>query len=471
VSSNRFIDRRGLETGRHEVGMSFRNNTFVVLLPLHPQTKEHVRIELDALGDDITARNTMPLIPFADMVTLESARILVLPANADSPVDRMMLSTVFDGTLDDHLRELTTVGHAGLDQLFRRCEGYPAGATPEQLKAYLVAHRIQRRAFHIGSVGSTISEVREEARLRDALQDFIDERRRAGAWRTASVERIRSEIGQFVRSRPDLPQALRPPPTLAWRLAKFANLLGVFATLFLPFVLAGAVFQFAVFGTEWAWVGVPVWSVLFLAVTVGILTLILRRHERAEQARFRPVTWDNVDVNPLTDREDLLGQNQISLFLPVKVGWFRAFSMRFSLWAAHALSCHYWNKGKLVGVDTIHFARFFLIDGEKRMVFLSHYDGSWDRYLTDFLTVGAFAVIPIWANLEGCPPTRYQINPTPRFPEYFLPFIRQYQVVTQAWYVAYPDLSLTNVLRNAQIREGLFTPLTLAEAREWLALL
>ena len=102
------------------------------------------------------------------------------------------------------------------------------------------------------------------------------------------------------------------------------------------------------------------------------------------------------------------------------------------------------------------------------MFFLSDYDGSWDRYLTDFLTRGGRAVIPIWANCRGCPKTRWMFGITDGFARRFLALTRSYQASAQLWYSACSDLSVSNMVNNAHLREGLFVEsMTEAEARTW----
>jgi hypothetical protein len=110
----------------------------------------------------------------------------------------------------------------------------------------------------------------------------------------------------------------------------------------------------------------------------------------------------------------------------------------------------------------------YLLFGGRYMLFLSDYDGSWRRYLGDFLTVGSFAVIPIWAHLKGCPKTRFLYWTTPDFGRRFLRFTRTYQLPTQFWYSAYKALTMDDVLRAARVREGLFTARSDREIREWL---
>ena len=40
--------------------------------------------------------------------------------------------------------------------------------------------------------------------------------------------------------------------------------------------------------------------------------------------------------------------------------------------------------GSLIGVSTIHFVRWVLIDDGRRLMMVSDYDGSWESYIDEF---------------------------------------------------------------------------------------
>ena len=100
-------------------------------------------------------------------------------------------------------------------------------------------------------------------------------------------------------------------------------------------------------------------------------------------------------------------QNQISLVVDVKSSRARRVIITTVLWLVDAVSRQWYTRGRLAGIDTIHFARLFLLKGKRRMLFMSDYDGSWSRYLFDFTGPGSLAVVPIWSSLRGCPKARF----------------------------------------------------------------
>ena len=118
------------------------------------------------------------------------------------------------------------------------------------------------------------------------------------------------------------------------------------------------------------------------------------------------VRQDDAKVKALEEAEDLTPQNQFTMVAPVRDSAARRLLLRGTLFLSDEFSKHFSTSGRLVGVETIHFARIHQIDQGRRFLFMSDFDGGWNRYLFDFLTTGAFAVVPNWTNLLGCPKTQ-----------------------------------------------------------------
>ena len=118
------------------------------------------------------------------------------------------------------------------------------------------------------------------------------------------------------------------------------------------------------------------------------------------------------------------------------------------------------NQGSLSGITSIHFARWVVIDGGKKLLFLSNYDGSWENYLDDFIDLASIGLTAIWSNTVGFPRSYFLVGGGARGRECCSRHsIRQSQVPSLVWYSAYPDLSVQNIQTNAAIREGLFAPM------------
>ena len=216
------------------------------------------------------------------------------------------------------------------------------------------------------------------------------------------------------------------------------------------------------------------WHLLWLIPAISILLvvlylLIVRVYEITEgDLVIRPKPGQ---VAEFVEEEDFGIQNQFTMVTAIRDSFFRRLNIRLVLWLANGMSKHWYRRGRLVGIDTIHFARFHLMDGGRRMLFMSDFDGGWERYLFDFLAVGSLAVVPIWTNLHGCPKTRFLRFPTRGFGQRFLSFTRAKQRHTYVWYSAVDHLTVSEIKRNAQIRAGLYGRRSRAGIEKWLKLI
>jgi len=93
-------------------------------------------------------------------------------------------------------------------------------------------------------------------------------------------------------------------------------------------------------------------------------------------------------------------------------------------------------------VGTLHDMRFVFFDNDTKLLFATAYDGDWDTYIDDFVTL-----IPDYLDLmdscwEGWPGIR-----SPQAKDY----IANHQIAADGWYVAYPDLTVAEIGRLVKI--------------------
>ena len=100
-------------------------------------------------------------------------------------------------------------------------------------------------------------------------------------------------------------------------------------------------------------------------------------------------------------------QNHFASVAPVKPGWFRWIVLKTVLKLIHVLAAVVSNQGSLSGITSIHFARWVVVDGGKKLLFLSNYDGSWENYLDDFIDQTSEGLTAIWSNTVGFPQTSF----------------------------------------------------------------
>jgi hypothetical protein len=130
---------------------------------------------------------------------------------------------------------------------------------------------------------------------------------------------------------------------------------------------------------------------------------------------------------------------------------------------------HLFTKDSLAGVKTIHFARWIPLDGGRRVVFASNFDGSVESYNNDFIDIVSWGLNLVFSNGHGYPRTRWLVLEGATREQEFKDYLRRHQIPTPVWYSAYPELTAANVARNSRLRSGLRGRMTEGEAQKWLA--
>lgn len=424
----------------HQVGL----NVVCPLLPGH----------LEPLGALLAEMGRRPAdnehVPFGRMPGVHFARLLVLGETEDlrgRPIPaQLLLMADLDGPLEAGLSELVEVAGSGLDAVLGHCQDYPAKATPASRVAFLRARSVASHAFYVNTVGRTARHVQEEARLREAIEGFLDG---SADWVDSDPVQVRAAAQGFVRRQPEL----------AWATAPAAGHgLG-------------------------RWLRQAVWLVLIpllaLAVTLALLPLallavlafvvVLRVHEvRDPVSTDRPSPEHERELAAIEDRGP---QNQFSAVGFVKPGLFRRLTARAVLFLTDYGARHLFNHANLAGVKTIHFARWVPLDGGRRIIFASSYDGSLESYMDDFIDKVWWGLNATFSSGAGYPRTDFLLFRGSRDEQAFKDYLRVHQVPTQVWYSAYERLTCLNVENNACARAGLHGRMDAAAAARWLALL
>jgi hypothetical protein len=98
------------------------------------------------------------------------------------------------------------------------------------------------------------------------------------------------------------------------------------------------------------------------------------------------------------------------------------------------------NKGDMVG--SLHDMRFVFFDNDTRMIFATSFDGDWDAYIDDFVTKIPDYLDIIDSAWDGWPGIR-----SPHAKDY----LAAHQITAEGWYVAHPDLTVTDIHRLKRI--------------------
>lgn len=165
-------------------------------------------------------------------------------------------------------------------------------------------------------------------------------------------------------------------------------------------------------------------------------------------------------------------QNHLASMTSVKPGFIRRWLLRLALFVINLL-CRFWfNRGELGGIPTILSARWVMIDGGRRLLFLDNYGGAWESYLNEFIDLAAVKGLnAIWSNTfvnvagkrYSFPASRLLFWKGAQAEQPFKAYVRQSQIETIVWYGAYPALSVVNINANTELRQTLFRPLGYGE--------
>lgn len=399
----------------------------------------HKAADLDALlkqiAQDVRGNET---IPFGKLPSVHFSNIIVFESQDFGSC--LVWEHNFDSSLDTYLDELLRVA-PGIDRLLSCCDGYSAGNGREFMKSHLASPG----AYHVGAVGRSVDRIIREADLRKRIERFVDSHPR----HHLSPDALRAEIQQFVAKEPALSWVRDPElrMTSAERVTPYINI-----------GLVGLILFIAVIVILWI-----KWWLLPLAVVVVISLLIW--HEKHDQPNVEMTSPDH--IRRLLVNENTSAQNHLASITVIKPGVFRRSLLRLVLFAANLLA-RTSTKGELAGIPSIHFAHWTMIDGGRRLLFLSNYGGSWGSYLDDFIDKVSYGLTGIWSNTAGFPKAEFLILKGSRDGPRFKNFARDSQALTRVRYCAYPHLTVRNINDNSALREGIFGEV---DAREWLRLL
>jgi hypothetical protein len=419
-------------------------SALTLVVPVLAERREELTRLLTRVGTNIDAAAEMR---FAALSSVHFLRWVVLDGVSPTDPPILIFESNYDGTLDQHLSDLFACGSRLVHEVYRCCQGYPfarlaeLGGEQEQAAiVYLKRHSLRHSAFYVGRRGKSARRICAEAALRDAIQTFLDEFGCDPMRAFGDAEAVYAAIVRHLAlTHPaELAELERPapaPPERSWRPVIWRGLLAA------P--------------------GLPLAALLYP---------LLRIKEATDSEESYDVL--PAQTRELTEREDFQVQNQLTHLVRVKPGRVRALTLRAVFLAIDVLARFYYNQGDLGGLATIHYARWVLIDGGKRLLFLSNYDGSWERYLGDFIDQAHVGLTAVWSNTEGFPKTENLVQRGAEDEERFKAWTRAHQLPTQLWFSAYKHLTVPNVARNSQICEGLVRRPATAQALErWLALL
>jgi len=442
---------------------------FTAVVEIKKGKVEELKSLLNPIGENADTP-TCP-IDFRQLKTIHFLRLVVLDETTNIDGDPrydmpgfLVLSTNYDEPFENHLDELIAVGGETLRAICSHCVEFDPGTT--NIKPFLRNRQVPYAAFYVGTRGRTVQEIRKESELRDGIQDFLDKR---GVTPNESPLEIRKAIQGFVASDPRFQWTRQDHRSaLQWRWF-FYGMRVVFIVLGVLLLFGLGALGAWLWGPWWSW-SLPVGVVTALLALAALWLWVVTLHEKQEAAAAPPrVPIMGASIADQKEREDQIVQNQLSNIVWIKPGWFRLMTIRLVLALINFLGRYYYVRGALGGIPTIHFARWVILNDNRRVLFFSNFDGSWENYLGDFIDKAASGLTAIWSNCIGCPPSQRLTGAGASDEAAFKTWVRQNQLVTQVWYSSYEELTVVNINNNSYIRLGLSGDMDLAQTEQWLA--
>jgi hypothetical protein len=417
-----------------------------VLAAIRPGEEERLRDVLRAIGDDIGGKTLKqverPHIDFSRSRTIHFARFALLDdPDRGQGRKRLLYSSNSDGDLDRHLAELIEIT-SDMEAIWGRCEGY---AGPGQFSAFIRAHAHEPEAFYIAFRDEMVERIHRSIAVRRDVQTLVDA---AAAGSLAAILPTLSGGGSawagnirrwFDTAGRDIGDAIE----------RLIRALPAVADLVNPIARSG--FMNVFLGTRRITASLDRYSVFRL------FNWITRNRLPARRSAYSSVGMDNCarpgplvpgdevpsgadGQTPPTFREDVVTQNQLTVITVVNEG--QDDRVRAVMSAIDSYAKRLAPPGSLIGISTIHFVRWLLIDDGRRLMMLSDYDGSWESYIDEFGEMILSGLDAIWETSRGYPPDGARDLPALKR------FLRSHQVPSEVFYSAYPEETVLNILND-----------------------
>jgi hypothetical protein len=393
------------------------------------------------------------LLPFAEFETLHFARFVILDDKTTEdirvygltprtyPLYLAFLGDV-DGDANAFLGKLIKRAGKGLGKIFSCCQGF---APDTDLFDWMKQHDAPAIAVYVNWRGRTVRQIREEAALYDALENYVD--RNHATLHGLRPREIHDKLRAFVKAEQSagrLTLSKEGPTPIGWQIKNLLHMIGfpLLGLLLSPLLLVAAPFYI----------------------------FALRRLEKSDPAVCP--TADQKHSENLSSFEDHDVTNQFSAMGSLKPGLVRLLTTGVVLKTVNYGARHITRPGRLGRIRSIHFARWVFVAGRERMIFCSNYDGSVESYMDDFINKTGFGLNASFSNGIGYPRTNWLVRDGCIDERKYKEYLRRHTLPSQVWYKAYPGLSAVDLERNTRIRQGLgMSSITDEQARDWVALL
>jgi len=406
--------------------------TLTVLAPICQGQEEALRAILRPIGDDIRGKHLRealgtPRIEFLRSSRTHFARFAVLPdPDRGSNRSRLLYSANYDGDLDGHLAELIAIT-SDMPAIWGRCEGYLGAA---DFARFIHAHALEPAAFYVAFRDQSVASVREGIAFRRQALELVDAAS-AGRPTTIPSQTWSPAFGRSVRE----------------ALERVMRALPIVVDVFSAIIRFGVVN--IIRGAQ------QITASLNRYPLFRFVNRLIGNRMQAMQSAYSSVGLDNcaraplvpgdeavsgLDQPPPAFREDVVTQNQLTLVTVLTPG--AAGRVGAVMAAIDSYAKRLAPSGSLIGISTIHFVKWLIIDNDRRLLMISDYDGSWESYIDEFAEMILSGLDAIWDTAYGYPPDGARDLPA------FKRFLRSHQVPAEVFFSAYPEQTVLNIVND-----------------------
>ena len=388
---------------------------------------------LEALRVVLSQKNEMLKSALRSIGTIHYSRWVIIDEtvldNKTLP-PQLVFSSNFDGDVNQHIEDLAGALGNLADDIYTNCIDY----TANDRAGYFRKIRTREMAFYQGSPGRTVKIIEQERQLRDRIFQLKNK----GGWKGRSAQFIHQSIQKEIFTDREFEWAKTnlKIPGINW----------------IALILFGLV-------------------LLILAPVLILWALLIQvfYESRDKHGMLKPNQLSDAHLTKMQLDEDFEMQNQFSQILDMKPGRARLITVNALYVFTRVLIKIFFVKGKLMGIPTIHFARWVMVNDNKRMLFFSNFDGSWTQYLGDFIDKSGWGLTGIFGNTAGFPKSLCLIFKGAYDQQRFLAWSRNTQIQTQLWYTASTAQSIKNINNNTLIRNELSQTLSEKKAQLFLS--
>lgn len=406
----------------------------IAILPVVPERVESLRAVLDRLGkhapgaaDPGNASSSSATSP-PWIKQLHFARLALFPPGPGAtPVPRLLLATDYDGDWHRHLAQLHSLG-SGDCPIWQCCDGYAGEAT---FADWIDTHTVRPGAYYIAFRDHDLPELNDAVALREEFEHQLSRPDAADRFRFFREQRnvvlliklcIEFTLGNLTR----LLQFLGSIPTVVRIIRQFGFRLFLRAANHINQTLGRV-----------GWIR-----------ALNVLTRNSPHYDGPGSSEARPpfseasAAHSQQPGHQSAQREDAIFQNQLTLVTdvaPEDVPRLKVVLALIDLYGRNLST-----PGTLVGISTIHTVRWALIDGDRRLLMVSNYDGSWENYIDEFAEMILSGLNALWRSAPDYPQAGAQDVAALK------EFLRRHQVPAQFFYSAYPHSSVLNLKESLE---------------------